>query len=145
MKGRNGKLVAQGGGWGRGMGKGSCPRCVKISLCLVWPTKCLNRYEHLNINRHPSKARFPGSFERGEGLGLAFPQSISRLAWNAACPLRILPSPGPKSSATAPAWYLGIYYGILCLIEGVRKGIWHTGSSWEQGDLSLLMLQKATG
>lgn len=91
------------------MGKGSCPHCVKISLCLVWPTKCLNRYEHLNIDRHPSKARFPGSFKKGEDLGLVFPQSTSQLAWNTACPLRSPPSPGPISSATAPAWYLGIY------------------------------------
>lgn len=94
-------------GWGRD------PAHTVLKSRYVWfgpqSVMNINCYEHISINRHPSKARFPGSFEKGEDLGLGFPQSTNQLAWNVACPLRSPPSPGPKSSATALAWYLDTY------------------------------------
>ena len=112
LKGRRGKPVAQGGGWAGGMGKESCPHCVKISLCTVWPTHCLKCCEHWNINRLPPKARFPGSSEKGEDSGFAFPQSTNQLELSAACPLRSFSSPVTTVPKGQPlnksAWHLGI-------------------------------------
>lgn len=71
---------------GGGMGNESSPHCAKISLCLVWPIQCLNRYEHLNINRLPSKAGFPGPLEKAEDPGRVSSQSTNQLELNAACP-----------------------------------------------------------
>lgn len=82
-----------GPGWGLRegrMGIESSPHCVRISLCLVWPTPRLNHCEHLNTNRLPSKAAFPGSLEKVD-LGLVFSPTTNRVELSTARSLRSLP------------------------------------------------------
>lgn len=75
---------------------------------------CLNRCEHLNINRLPWKFKFPGSLGKAENPRLVFPPI--RWSWVLLAPLQkpLLPGhPSPKSSSR-PTWHLCIP-GVLTL------------------------------
>lgn len=144
MKVRSGRLVAQGGGsWWRGlsgvggaigMGNESSPHCVKISLCLVWPTQCLNRCEHLNINRLPSKAGFPGSLEKAEDPGRVFPQSTNQLGLSATCPRGARPPWVTTIPRAEPSCQPGARTHLGCFTPGIPQGVWHKGSPRDLGD-----------
>lgn len=134
-----------GVGGGIGMGNESSPHSVKISLCLVWPTQCLNRCEHLNINRLLSKAGFPRSLEKSRRSWAYVPTKYQSTRVECRLPLRSPPSLGhhnPKSSAIVSTWHP---HTSGFLIPGIQPGVWHMGSSQELGDPSSLLLKKAKG
>lgn len=128
------------GNWGPKVGVGSRVRGeewiqptyrIKISLRLVWPTQCFNGYEHININRLPSKAGFLDALKNRRSqtyIPTKYPSAGVECCLPSGEPT-LYGHHSPTSSATTSTWH-------LCTTELLTPSIRHSAGCLAHGKLS---------